>query len=98
MRVVVVLFHQWTGFSHVCWNSGQHPLEITQRIPDVETSFANLAFPDCALVVPAASLDHRNSLPDCSIHLEIAHEYHRVCEIDRKSTRLNSSHLVISYA
>ena len=59
-------------FAPIAGRSEQDPLELLQRVPQLETPGVNLVFADRILVPAGAFLYHRDRAPDPPVRLEIS--------------------------
>src|SRR5690625_6618069 len=71
----------------------------TQHLPQLAATALLQDFPKPSAPQPSPSLPaHNNQSTHYAYSLKPFHYYRKRCQSDRKSTRLNSSHVAISYA
>src|SRR5688500_5780693 len=84
--LAVPIFFQQRGSSRKAGNYGEYALEIMQRFTDEKTALLHSALTNCALVITASLLDHRDRLADRTRYLEVPHQddgVRQIAHLDR---------------
>src|SRR5689334_4678592 len=75
---IFTTLQQGSGLAGIRRDAGEHPLELAQRLADVDSAGAEPEFANGALVSAGAFLDDRDRLPDLPVCFKVAHEQRRV--------------------